>query len=102
MMQCQKSESKKNNHCDKLTGIYKKDLQICGRCREVMKIDLVRIITKMEKIYLTETMRHKEGRNSKLTTKEQHDIKIARRNGKSVTDLAKEYKVSRGTIYNIP
>lgn len=101
MMQCQKSESKKNTHCDKLTGIYKKDLKICGRCREVMKIDLVRIITKMEKIYLTETLRNKSGRKSKLTTMEKRDIKHARRRGERVTDLAKKYKVSRGTIYNV-
>ena len=99
-MRCQKSESGENDKCDKLTGIYRKDLVNCGRCREVLKIDLVRIITEMEKIYLTETLRNKSGRKSKLTTTEKRDIKHARRRGERVTDLAKKYKVSRVTIYN--
>ncbi|HZK52959.1 MAG TPA: hypothetical protein VFC84_01960 [Desulfosporosinus sp.] len=100
-MLCQISESKKNDHCDKLTGIYKKDLITCGRCREVVKIDLVRIITKMEKIYLTETIRHKDGRKYKLTDMEQQDITYAHKTGQSMDELAKKYKVSKGTIFNV-
>ncbi|MDA8227933.1 MAG: hypothetical protein M0T74_09620 [Desulfitobacterium hafniense] len=53
--------------CDKLTGIYKTDLQTCGRCGEVKKIDPVRIVLDMTPIYLSESNRNKKGRKPKLT-----------------------------------
>lgn len=41
------------------------------------------------------------GRPGKLTNDQKAEIKKKDKNGKTPTDLAKEYGVSRGTIYNI-
>ncbi|MCD4714565.1 MAG: recombinase family protein [Clostridiales bacterium] len=41
------------------------------------------------------------GRKPSLTADQQAEIKEKRSNGVSPTELAKEYEVSRGTIYNI-
>lgn len=86
--------------CDKLTGKYKRDLQTCARCREVLKIDLVRKVLGMTPTYLDEINRHKQGRPPRITDKQRCDIKHDHRNGKSMDKLAKEYGVSKGTIFN--
>lgn len=77
-----------------------KDLQTCARCRDVLKIDLVRIVLEMTPIYLSESNRNKKGRKPRLTATDQHDITYAHKNGKSMGELAKKYKVSRATIFN--
>jgi len=78
-----------------------KDLKTCANCREVLKIDLVKVILEMERIYLSESNRHKGGRPSKLTATDQHDIKYSHGNGESMGKLAEKYGVSRSTIFNI-
>lgn len=40
------------------------------------------------------------GRKTLLSTEQQKELRIKRRAGKSPTELAKEYGVSRGTVYN--
>lgn len=86
--------------CNELTGDYNTDLQTCARCREVLKIDIVRILLEMDPIYLSEKNRNKKGRKPKLTATEKHDIIYDRKNGKSMGELAKKYKVSKATIFN--
>ncbi len=87
--------------CEKLTGHRGKDQGICGRCREVLKNDLARIVLGMNPIYLSEDNRHKGGKTSKITDKERHSIKTAHGNGKTMRELAKEYEVSVGTIHAV-
>jgi len=87
--------------CVKLTGNSKKDTSICASCRDVLKVDMARIILEMDPIYLHEGNRNNSGRSPKLTATEQHDIKYAHRNGQSMGKLAKKYGVSKATIFNI-
>jgi predicted DNA binding protein len=89
--------------CDKLTDNYETNKRTCASCREVLKIDLVRIIKEMDRIYLSESNRNKAGRKQKLTATQENDIKCAYedqpKNGKiSMKDLAKEYNVSVTTV----
>lgn len=87
--------------CDKLTGDLKKDTSICASCRDVLKVDMARILLEMEPIYLHEGNRNNSGRPQKLTAMQQHDIKYAHRNGESMGKLAEKYEVSKATIFNI-
>jgi len=90
-----------DDKCDKLTGEKEDDLQTCARCRDVLKIDLARIVLGMTQIYLTEDTRNKGGRPQILNATDQHDIKYAHRNGESMDQLAEKYGVSKATIFNI-
>jgi hypothetical protein len=87
--------------CVKLTGNLKKDTSICASCRDVLKVDMARIILEMDPIYLHEGNRNNSGRPHKLTPTEQHDIKYAHRNGQSMGSLSRKYGVSKTTIFNI-
>ena len=87
--------------CDRLTGIYKKDIPICSRCKEIYKIDLARIVLKLNPIYLTEDERFKDGKTSKITDKVRDNIKVAYEKGKTMRELAKKHHLSLGTIHNI-
>jgi len=87
--------------CEKLTGHRGKDQSICGKCREVLKNDLARIVLEMNPIYLSEDNRYRKGKSSTITDKERHSIKTAHENGKTMRELVKEYKLSLGTIFNI-
>lgn len=88
--------------CSQLTGHRNTDLQTCARCREVLKIDLVRVVLEMDPIYLSERNRNNKGRRPKISgATVLNDIRIAYQNGQSMGKLAKKYKVSKGTIFNI-
>lgn len=87
--------------CDKLTGEREDDLQTCALCRDVLKIDLARIVLGMTPIYLTEDTRNKGGRPQILNHKDRYNIKYAHRNGQSMDQLAEIYGVSKATIFNI-
>lgn len=78
------------------------NLETCARCREVLKIDLVKAVLEMDPIYLSESNRHKTGPKPKLTDAGLlNDIKQAHKNGISIRELADKYKVSVGTIHKI-
>lgn len=85
--------------CDKLTNDYEADKMTCASCREVFKIDLVKLVLGLDPIYLSEANRNKKGRKSKLTATEKHDIYWKyQRQEYSIRQLAKKYGVSVGTI----
>lgn len=86
-------------HCYKCVKV--KDLKTCANCRDVLKIDLVKAVLGLDPIYLSESNRHKGGRPNLLSLTDQHDIKYSHSNGVSMGKLAKKYKVSRATIFNI-
>lgn len=80
--------------------------ETCGACREVLKIDLVKIVLELDPIYLSEGNRNKTGRPSKLTATERNDIKYnyyhPPENKKiSMKTLADKYDVKKSTIFNI-
>lgn len=88
-------------NCNKLTGNYNKDKSICGRCREVLKIDIALSIRGEDRVYLSERNRNTHGRKGKLTATEKNDIYWAnKRDGRSMRRLVEEYGVSLGTICN--
>lgn len=88
--------------CDKLTGIYEADKDTCAACREVFKIDLVRIVLELDPIYLSERTRNKTGRPRSIRkADDRHDIKQKHRQGVSLAQLAKQYGVGRSTIHRI-
>lgn len=87
--------------CEKLTGDYDTDKMTCACCREALKIDIVRILRGMDRVYLSEGNRNKAGRKRKLTADERNDIKYVYKTGTSMGELARRYQVSKGTIFNI-
>lgn len=86
--------------CDRLTQNYQTDKATCASCREVLKIDIVRLLLELDPIYLSEGNRNKKGRPPMLTATEQSDVISAYKNGKIMENLSKEYNVSKTTIYN--
>ena len=101
-MRCQKG---KDGKCDKLVKDLSRkahfiNLKTCGHCPKVKKIDLVEIVLEMDPIYLTERTRNKSGRKPILNADKQNDIKNKYRHGSTIGKLAKEYGVSRATIFN--
>ncbi|MFL0198144.1 hypothetical protein ACJDU8_21630 [Clostridium sp. WILCCON 0269] len=79
--------------CDKITGEYEKDKDICAKCREVLKIDIVREVLQLDPVYLSENNRHKSGRPRKLTATEESDIYYAyKRKEMSMGELAKNIR----------
>lgn len=92
--------------CFSCNKIDDKDYQakkvICGRCREVLKVDLVNLILDLIPTYLNETNRNKDGAPPKLTYSQKSSIKYNFKSGKvSAINLAKKYGVSRSLIYSI-
>lgn len=88
-------------NCDKLTGDYMTDKETCAYCRDVLKVDIAYMLQGMTPIYLSEHNRNKQGRKRKLTATQQGRIKYRYTQGESMGALAKEYGVSKGTIWNI-
>lgn len=91
----------KCTHCRELTGVYKNDKDICARCREVLKVDMAYVLSGMDPVYLSEGNRNKKGRKSKLTANQQSDIFYRHQRGETMGELAKEYNVSKSTVWNI-
>ncbi len=88
-------------NCTDVTGNYKADKQVCGRCRKVLKIDLVRTVLSMDRVYLSEANRNNKGRPTDLTATIINDIKYDRSQGMSFGALKKKYNRSKGSISNI-
>jgi len=93
-------------NCFSCEKIKEKDYQarkaICGRCREVLKVDIVDLLRKTIPIYLTEINRNNNGAPLKLTLSQRSSIKYNFKSGKvSAINLAKKYGVSRSLIYSI-
>lgn len=87
--------------CKKRTDNYSADKRICAACREVLKVDLVKMVLSLDRVYLSEKNRNKNGRKQKLTATQKNDIYHEYRQGNvSMNQLAKKYGVSRTTIYN--
>lgn len=87
--------------CSDVTGNWKFDKEICGKCRKVLKVDLVHIILEMEPIYLSETNRNKNGRPGSLTADQENNIKNDRKRGMSFGAISKKYKISKGSVSNV-
>ena len=88
--------------CDKLLNNYKIDKITCANCREVLKIDIVRLLLELDPIYLSESNRNKKGRNPKLTDTAQSDISYEySKGGISMKTLAIKHCVKKTTIFNI-
>lgn len=88
--------------CEKLTGNYETDKETCASCREIFKIDLVRLVLELDPIYLSERTRNKHGRPRTIhKADDRHDIKQKHRQGVSLAQLAKQYGVGRSTIHRI-
>lgn len=86
--------------CDKHTGDYNADKEICAACREVLKVDLVNMVLDLDPVYLSESNRNKKGRKPKLTATQKNDIYHEHMRGTSMDQLAAKYEVSKATIYN--
>lgn len=87
-------------NCDKRTGDYHADKEICAACREVLKVDLVNKVLELDPVYLSESNRYKKGRKPKLTATQKNDIYHEHRRGASMDQLAVKYGVSKTTICN--
>lgn len=87
--------------CNKRTDNYNADKEICAACREILKVDLVKMVLDLDRVYLSESNRNKNGRKPKLTATQKNDIYHKYSQGNvSMNQLAKKYGVSRTTIYN--
>ena len=82
----------------------------CGRCTDITKAELMLEVLKLntrippDKVYLSESNRHKEGRPHKLDSKQEAAIIDAYENNpkdNSYSKLAKQYGVDKKTIGNI-
>jgi DNA-binding MarR family transcriptional regulator len=79
-----------------------KDKKTCAACREVLKIDMVKLLLELDPVYLSEGTRNKRGRPHKLNATQRHDAWYAHNHqGVSIGKLAKKYGVSKGTIHRI-
>ena len=74
-------------------------VEICGKCRQVTKYQLVQIILEKDPVYLSEDSRHKRGRKEKLTMDQKGDLAYAHKMGETLRDLAKKYNVSPATAF---
>lgn len=89
--------------CAKIVGKdYDARKVVCGCCREVLKVDIVDLLLGIVPVYLTERNRNKKGRPCKLSYSERSRIKYMYNVlGNGATSIAKEFNVSRSTIYRI-
>lgn len=79
-----------------------KSIEVCGRCREVLKYDLVQIVLEKDPIYLSEGNRNKEGRPKKIGSCDKRaEIYEEYNRVHSYRKLAAKYKVSKTTIERI-
>lgn len=63
--------------CEKIAGNSRREMvTICGHCREVLKVDLVMVVLKLDPIYLSESNRHKGGRPSKLSADRRYEASL--------------------------
>lgn len=74
----------------------------CGRCREVLKHELVNAVLELDRVYLSESNRNKKGRPSKTTDLEVR-YKVAKRYKelKSYRKVALEFDMSKGSVAKI-
>lgn len=89
--------------CADIIGVtYQKAVRICGRCRKVVKYDLVRQVLAMDRIYLSEHNRNKSGRPSKI---KDHNLryKVAklRKEGKSYREIGEICSISKDSARKI-
>lgn len=83
--------------CDK-----NKSIEVCARCREVLKYELVQIALGEESIYLSESNRNKDGRPKKIPSCDKRaEIYEEYKKGSSYRKLAEKYDVSKSTIERI-
>lgn len=87
--------------CTKRTGNREIDIEICAKCQDVQKIDLVELLLERDPVYLSESTRYKAGRAPKLAPDECRAIYAAHEEGVSMGKLAAKYGVSKGTIFNV-
>lgn len=82
-----------NVYCSKCSKIPSKT--VCGACKDVLKIDLVMELPRLDVVYLSENSRCKTGKKPKLSATDQHDIYIAY-NNKTATlkKLASDIKLA--------
>ncbi len=86
--------------CDKWSNNPIKDISTCGRCKEVLKADLVKLALGLDPIYLSEQNRNKTGRKPKLTADQKDDVQQRHIKGESLASISKDLGVSKTTIYN--
>lgn len=78
------------------------DVTTCGACREITKHLIAGILRGTERVYLTETTRHKRGRKPKLSLDKQEELTKERIiKGYTFRKLAKKYKVSPATANKV-
>lgn len=74
----------------------------CGRCRHVLKYDLVRMVLDMDRVYLTELNRNKNGRPSKTDDPYISHLVFKRYNElKSYRKVGQEFSMSKDTVRKI-
>jgi hypothetical protein len=75
----------------------------CAKCRDILKYELVRKVLELDRVYLSESNRNKNGRKKKIDAGLAYEIKfLYEQNPKenSYSKLAERYGVSKGTIFN--
>lgn len=74
----------------------------CGRCRLVLKHELVKAVLELDRVYLIEKNRNKHGRPSKIKD-EMLRYEVAKRykEVRSYRKVGKEFGISRGSVQKI-
>lgn len=90
-------------NCKDIIGVnYERAIRICGRCRKVVKYDLVRRVLEMDPVYLSESNRNKCGRPSKIKdTNLRYKVAKLRKEGKSYREIAKECEIGKDSARKI-
>ena len=84
--------------CNKITSKYEKNKEICGRCRQTLKIDIVMDLMGKIPVYLDEDNRNKNGRPRQLTFNQGLQISRMRNHGHSLRKIARVMGVSHSTV----
>lgn len=83
--------------CDKPISI-----EVCGRCREVLKYDLVKLILEKDPVYLSESNRNKCGRPKAIKScDKRYDIYKEYEKVHSLRKIAAKYGISKTTVAKI-
>lgn len=83
--------------CDKVISI-----EVCGRCREVLKYELVKLILEMDPIYLSESNRNKCGRPKAIKScDKRYDVYKEYEKVHSLRKVAAKYGISKTTVAKI-
>lgn len=73
----------------------------CSTCRDVLKHDLAKRVLSMNRVYLDETNRNKNGRPSKVKDlRVRYDIYNRYKELNSYRKVAKEFNVSKSSVQN--